>query len=441
MKALLAHPMLRGGSQVLLGYAARLLFQFAGFTLLAHALGPGPMGELAAATALILFLAPLAELGGYHLIVRDMAAGVPAPVAVGRAVALMAPLATASVLVAVAATALLLPQVPWHLMVPLAVAELVGGRLLALAKAVSIAERRLWRLAALDAMFGFTYLAAALVTTGRGGGLATWAWLSLMAQVATGLAAQAWVGFGARALGQWHWSWRQARDGLFFALTATAWNCYVDVDKIMLAWMATMAVTGVYGVGYKVAQAATLPLSAILAVAYPGVFAAGQGGAGAALRYARRNVLPWTIGYALLAATVGWMLAPWYGRLLGPGFEQAPAVIRWLMLSVLLHALQFPFADALTGLGRQPLRTGLVTGAFILNVALNLWWIPRWGWRGAAAATVCCDGVLAAALVAAVMLVPGRSGGPAPQGQTGGDPAGEGVIGDAAGGSPSRDIP
>jgi O-antigen/teichoic acid export membrane protein len=404
--------MLRGGSQILLGYGVRLLLQFAGFTLLAHALGSGPMGALTAATALIFFLAPLAELGGYHLIVRDIAAGVSAPAAVGRAVALMAPLATAAVALAVVAAALLLPQVPWHWMIPLALAELIGGRLVALARAANIAQRKLWRLAALDALFGATYLAAAWVTAVRGGGLAMWAWLSLGGQLATGLTAQAWIGLNARSVGRLRWSWRQARDGLFFALTATAWNTYVDVDKIMLARAATLAVTGVYGVGYKVAQAATLPLSAILAVAYPGVFAAGQHGPGVALRYARRNVLPWTIGYALLAAVGGWVLAPWYGRLLGPGYEQAPAVIRWLMLSVCLHAVQFPFADALTGLGRQPLRTGLVTGALLLNVGLNLWWIPRWGWRGAAAATVLCDAILAVALVVAVLLVPRREAPP-----------------------------
>ena len=93
-------------------------------------------------------------------------------------------------------------------------------------------------------------------------------------------------------------------------------------------------------------------------------------------------------------------------------FLAGPAVIRWLMLSVCLHAVQFPFADALTGLGRQPLRTGLVTGALLLNVGLNLWWIPRWGWRGAAAATVLCDAILAVALVVAVLLVPRREAPP-----------------------------
>jgi O-antigen/teichoic acid export membrane protein len=408
VKALLAHPILRGGSQILLGYGARVVLQFAGFTLLARAMGADHLGALTAATAIIWFLAPLAELGGYHLIVRDMAAGVPAPAAIARALGLLAPVATLSLVAAVAAAVFLLPQVSWHIMLPLAAGELIGGRLFALAKAANIAQHRLWRLAALDALFGATYLAAAALTARLGGDLAAWAWLSLIAQLATGLLAQVWVLAGAVRIRDLHWSWPHARDGLFFALAAVAWNTYVDVDKLMLARLASMAVTGVYGVGYRVAQAATLPLNAILAVAYPGVFAAGQHGSAAAALYARRRVLPWTVGYALVAAAAGWVLAPWYGRVLGPGYEEAGWAIRWLIVTVLLHAVQFPFADALTGVGRQPWRTGTVTVALLANIALNCWWIPLWGWQGAAAATIVCDAGLALAFVLAVLILPDR---------------------------------
>jgi O-antigen/teichoic acid export membrane protein len=52
---------------------------------------------------------------------------------------------------------------------------------------------------------------------------------------------------------------------------------------------------------------------------------------------------------------------------------------------------------ALTGMGFQRYRTAAQLSAAGVNLALNLWLIPRYGWHGAAWASLATDGSLAIA--------------------------------------------
>jgi O-antigen/teichoic acid export membrane protein len=51
--------------------------------------------------------------------------------------------------------------------------------------------------------------------------------------------------------------------------------------------------------------------------------------------------------------------------------------------------------DALAGVGLQPYRLGAQTVAALGNFGLNLYLIPHYSWRGAAAASLMTDGGLA----------------------------------------------
>jgi O-antigen/teichoic acid export membrane protein len=50
---------------------------------------------------------------------------------------------------------------------------------------------------------------------------------------------------------------------------------------------------------------------------------------------------------------------------------------------------------ALTGSGRQNVRTASQVTVAVVNLALNLWLIPAYGWIGAAWSSVASDGLLA----------------------------------------------
>jgi O-antigen/teichoic acid export membrane protein len=64
----------------------------------------------------------------------------------------------------------------------------------------------------------------------------------------------------------------------------------------------------------------------------------------------------------------------------------------------LLKTCHYFVADAITGAGRQGLRTLVQVVVALLNVFINLWIIPAYSWRGAAWSSLASDGLLALSL-------------------------------------------
>jgi O-antigen/teichoic acid export membrane protein len=72
--------------------------------------------------------------------------------------------------------------------------------------------------------------------------------------------------------------------------------------------------------------------------------------------------------------------------------------VRWLAVVPLLKTVHYFGADALTGAGYQGTRTTLLLLVAGTNLALNVWLIPLYSWRGAAIATIVSDAMLAVAI-------------------------------------------
>jgi O-antigen/teichoic acid export membrane protein len=73
------------------------------------------------------------------------------------------------------------------------------------------------------------------------------------------------------------------------------------------------------------------------------------------------------------------------------------AALRWLCFLPVLRALHYAWGSAITASASQWNRTATQFGAAALNLSLNFLLIPRWSWRGAAAASLLTDAALAAA--------------------------------------------
>ena len=89
--------------------------------------------------------------------------------------------------------------------------------------------------------------------------------------------------------------------------------------------------------------------------------------------------------------------APLVPLVFGASFRESIAALRWLCLLPVLRALHYGWGSAITGAASQWNRTATQFGAAGLNVALNFALIPRWGWHGAAVASLLTDGALAVA--------------------------------------------
>src|SRR2546427_7210193 len=125
MNRVFRSKMIRNSFWTLVGYGARLGIQALAFVLLARYLGPANYGAFSAVLALALMVSPFIDLGTYSIVVRDVAAGVPTPYAVGNSL-LVTFLATPIGLVAYALFAsITLPSVSLGLGLIVAIAVFV----------------------------------------------------------------------------------------------------------------------------------------------------------------------------------------------------------------------------------------------------------------------------------------------------------------------------
>jgi O-antigen/teichoic acid export membrane protein len=397
--ALWARPTVRNTAWLTLGYASRLVLQLGAFALLARVLAPAGFGAFAGALALVTLLSPLVELGSYGLVVRDVSTGVPVPRAVGSSLLLGAALLPVGLAAAALLKPLALPMIPWRVVLALAAAEMVGARLVQLAGAVHAATGTLWRPAVMETASGALRLALVGVLFATGGGAGAWSLLYLAHATVVGGLALAWTvrGWGRPVLDPAS-ARARLRPGAHFAVGGAAQSLYTDLDKAMLPRLSTLDATGVYSAAARLIAVAHLPLNAFLGAMCPRFFAAGPAAPAAARRLAWR-VLPLTAAYGALVTLGLWLCAPLLTQVLGEQYHDTVRAVRLLALVPLLQALWYPFADAMTGSGRQPQRTRGQIVALGINAALNVWLIPAYGWAGAVWATLASELVLLAYLV------------------------------------------
>lgn len=391
--------LVHGTAWMMVGQASRLGFQLAAFVVLGRVLGPTGFGIFAGALALAAMLAPFAEFGGYSLVVRDVAARQPTRRAVGNGLLLAGITAPFAFAVLAALGVFVLPEVPLTLVLAVGGAVLVGDRVLALVQAANVANGALWRNATLEVVAGGSTLALTAVLLLSAGTVETWAWLYLLRALLVAAIALAWC---ARLHGLPAGSGREAverlRPGASFALGVSAHTAQGEVDKAMLARLSTLEATGIYAVAQRIVLLAALPLNALMSALYPRFFRAGQA-AGSDARLLARRLVPLTAGYGLLAGGALFVAAPLVPLVFGSGFEESARALRWLAPLLLLQGIALPFADALSGAGRQLTRARCQLLALSVNVGLNLWLIPSLGWEGAVIAAVGSYAVFLAALL------------------------------------------
>ena len=163
-------------------------------------------------------------------------------------------------------------------------------------------------------------------------------------------------------------------------------------DRFMLGWLLDTSATGTYSAAYDLTnQSLTLCMSVVYLAGYPLVVrkleAEGQQAAYSLLsKYLSAFLaigLPAVILMSFLAHGIS-------GTLLGSRFhEDAVRIMPWVAVATLFACLKSYYFDTAFQLSRRTSRQILVS-AFpaVLNVVLNLWWIPRMGVVGAAYATL-----------------------------------------------------
>ncbi len=239
----------------------------------------------------------------------------------------------------------------------------------------------------------------------RRSGAMVWAWIYLLASVLTTVMTMWWVNrsLGRPVLALWRIK-PELLEGCYFSASMSSQSIYNDIDKTMMVQLSTLDGAGIYAAAYRLVDVAFLPVRSLLWAAYPTFFRHGQGGIAASTKYARQ-LIPRASIYSLLACIALFVGAPLVPHLLGAEYARTASALRWLSPLPLLKTLHYFVADSLTGAGLQGLRTAVQIGVAVFNILLNLWLIPAYSWRGAAWSSLASDGMLAASLWIAVLLL------------------------------------
>lgn len=391
---------------VLVGQILRALTAALLFVVGARALGPGGFGVFVSTMAVAAVVVPFGSLGSINLMMRHIAVR-PEDAAVGFSSALVITAASGAVFVtgmaAVQEATGLLNTTGWTVLL-IGSADLLAYRLAELSGAARQAQDWMYGTAFFPVFVNGSRVAALAVLSGTGSvSLSAFAVTYLVASAAAAGVIVVWTLFRLGLvrprpmmfLGQW-------REGLHFSVGLASQSVYNDVDKVMLARLASDASAGVYASAYRAIDLACVPLRAIFGAAYIRYFRAGTAGLRGTMRVARELFAP-SLAAAVVSALLLLAAADLLPLLLGSEFTEAAGIARWLAIIPVLRALHYIPADSLTGAGMQGVRTACQLGVAVLNVLLNLALIPAFGISGAVASSIATDAVLACALWAVVV--------------------------------------
>lgn len=211
------------------------------------------------------------------------------------------------------------------------------------------------------------------------------------------------IDFGSGVSSDWKTIREKIITGLPFALSSFALRLYTDIDKTLLARFATLEETGAYSAANRLVDLALLPIISLLMTATPDFFRAGATGISQALAYSRR-LLPLPALFSLLISCVIFWGADVLIWLLGSGYQRTILSLRWLAWLPCISLPRLFLQAVFSGSDLQHYSGGVLILGAGLNIILNLWLIPIWGWRGAVIVTYATECAISCALFLIVAL-------------------------------------
>ena len=395
---LLKKPLVRGAVWLFIGRGLGLMLQAAYFVIIARTLGVAQYGEFVSMTALAAIVSPFVGLGMEILLLKNVAKNRSLFAAYwGNSLVVILVTGLGFISLLVLLSPLLLPRSisPLALLL-VAIGDLIFGSITNLAGRSFQAVDRLNISAQIGIFVMFTKVLAAIALLQFFPQPNSLQWVSLysassmISALFAAILVQRWLGSPTLELARIK---SELTEGLSFSVSNSAYTIYSDIDKTMLARLSTLAATGIYAAAYRLIDVAFIPVISIAGAAYADFFRKGKDGIGAALTFAKPLVAI-TATYSTIAGVAMLVLAPIVPLILGDEYREVVAALRWLAPIPLFRAMQHFGGDILSGSGFQRWRSMLEAGIAIFNIAINLWLIPLYSWKGAAWASLTSDGLL-----------------------------------------------
>ena len=403
--------MARDAGWLMGGQGLSFVLQAAYFVLLARVLGVEQFGVFAGASAFVALATPFSSLGAHILFMRYVTAD-PRQFSRYWGNILLSAVAANTLLLAVlwAAAPYLLSPASAAVIVPVTLANCLLGQLIQ-GVVVIFQTYLMMHLVALwnSTLNALRFVAVAMMmillhhaTAGQ------WAWTSAAIALVVSVVAVSVVTarFGRPSFDP-HLMITGVGEGLLYSMSGSTASAYNDLDKTLLSHYRMNVANGLYTTAYRIIDVAAIPVSSLESASLPRFFDMAKDSVSAAVGFAWR-ILGRAAAVGALSGVVGFLCAPLLPILLGPAFAQSAIALRWLCLIPLFRSVHQITGAALTGTGHQKYRTGAQITVALLNLGLNVVWIPAHGWLGAAWASLITDGMLGVLCFSALAWI-GRS--------------------------------
>lgn len=388
----------RNTLKVSLGSYLRTGIQITIFLIIARSLGVTGYGAFVAVVALTAVFAPFSGCGYDALLVREVARDHSQfRDSWGRSLFMVVVSGLPLVAIVVLLGRFILPSsISIWIVVAVALSDLIFVRILEMSIRALQAFERMGRAVSLRMLLAGLRLVGAvlMIWLCSDPDVQSWSVFYTAASVITCVVSVLYINY---SIGRPRWSPGNFRagisEGIFFSISGSADRVNADIDKAMLARMASLESAGIYSAAYRIIDVVFTPVSALMVSAYARFFQQGSTGIASSMAYAMR-ILPIPALYSMVAGVALYMMSPLLVVILGESFSESVYAIQWLsVLPLLMVGRYFP-SLALGAAGFQKVRSFFQTGTAVLNIILNLWLIPSYGWHGAVWASLATEALL-----------------------------------------------
>lgn len=394
IKQISQKPFVKNSLWELLAKIINVLCQAAYFTVIVRVLGTENYGAFVGITALAALIFPFANLGGGDILIQQVSRDKKVFASYwGNALIIILVTSLLLTLITYVCSPLIFPNITnLPAILSILLADLTGLAMFIVSAKAFMSQNLLKNSSLLQIISTVTkLLAAILLTTFTQPSLLQWSYLYLLSALITAVIGFIWV---TKILGSPKLAPKaiptMVNEGVYFAIGESAYNINSDIDKTMLASMATLEATGIYGAAYRLIQVSGIPIYAVLSASYLKFFQEGAKGIQGCLNLTKR-LLPFIAIYGVCSLVGFIFFAPAITYILGDEYQNAIATVRWLAPMPIIGSIQLLLADTLTGAGFQKTRSAIQVTTALGNVGLNFWLIPLYSWKGAVWATLSSD--------------------------------------------------
>lgn len=176
------------------------------------------------------------------------------------------------------------------------------------------------------------------------------------------------------------------KEGVPFSLSSATESVFDASDRVLLGRYDLNDDAGLYGLGGRITQFGYAPIKILLRSRDADLHRAGGAGPRAAFAVARQMFTS-ALAVGVAAGAGLWIIAPVVPLLFGSKWDEAVPVIRLLAFLPIIRSVQFLIGNTITAFDRQPWRFGATAAAAVLNLVLNVIYLPTGTWRTAVVTT------------------------------------------------------